>query len=208
MILLMKTMLISPYRLFTKISPLALLKNSRIHNLSAISSGSRVYNCNVDKYTYVGKNTIMCNTNIGKFCSVSYDCIINPGNHPLNMVSTSPVFYSKKNILKQSFGFRNFEEYKNVTIGNDVWIGARVLIKDGITIGNGAIIGACSVVTKDVEPFTIVAGNPARMIRKRFDDATIKKLEVLEWWNWDDAKLKENATFFYHIDDLLKNYDL
>jgi len=80
----------------------------------------------------------------------------------------------------------------DVSIGNDVWIGRETLILSGVTIGDGAVIGARAVVTKDVEPYSIVAGNPARLIRKRFDDKTIHRLLEIRWWDWPPEKINEN----------------
>jgi len=80
----------------------------------------------------------------------------------------------------------------DVTIGNDVWVGINTLVLSGVSIGDGAVIGASSVVANDVPPYTVVAGNPARLIRRRFDDETIKKLLEMKWWNWDIQKIKDN----------------
>lgn len=203
-LLFLKTIMNMPLRLFTKISPLALMKNCKIEKSSSISSGCRVYDCNIDKYTYIGKNTTVCNTEIGKFCSIAYECIINPGDHPLDMISTSPVFYNKKNILKKSFNNVKYNEYEKVLIGNDVWIGTRAFIGKGVKIGDGAIIGAYAVVTKDVEPYAIVVGNPGKVIKKRFDDNIIKQLEKDKWWSWSEEKIKLNAKYFSDIVDFLE----
>jgi len=89
-----------------------------------------------------------------------------------------------------------FQESKNkgdIEVGNDVWIGMESSVMPGIKIGNGAIIAAKSVVTKDVEPYTIVAGNPARVVRKRFDADTIQTLQKIKWWDWDTQKIEENV---------------
>lgn len=204
-VLLLSTILLFPLRFFTKVSPFALIRTSLIDKTSAISSGCKIYNCQIGKYTYLGKKTIAINTEIGNFCSISHECIINPGSHPMNMISTSPVFYSNNNILKKSFSQKRFEEFEKVKIGSDVWIGARTFIKGGVTIGDGAIIGAYSIVTKDVEPFTIVAGNPARVIRKRFDEETATRLSQIEWWKWDDKKIEQNASLFSSPSDFINN---
>lgn len=196
LLFLLNTVIKIPTKLFTKVSPFSLVKNSNINNSSAISLGCRIYDCNIDKYTYIGKNTIICNADIGKFCSIAYDCIINPGDHPLNMISTSPVFYTQSNILRKSFNHEEFNEYEKISIGNDVWIGARAFIGKGVKIGNGAIIGAHAVVTKDVEPYAIVVGNPAKVIKKRFDENMIEILEKEKWWDWDEDKIESNAKYF------------
>ena len=92
--------------------------------------------------------------------------------------------------MKKNFARHEFEIFRRTTIGNDVWIGNRVMIKAGVNISDGAVIGMGSIVTKDIGPYEIWAGNPARMIRKRFDDETIAALEEMKWWNWNDEKIE------------------
>ncbi len=130
---------------------------------------------------------------IGKFCSISHDVtILVDGNHNMDAVTTYPL----------SAGFLSLEHNRpvnypckrHVTIGNDVWIGYGVTILPGVTIGDGAVVGAGAVITKDVEPYAIVAGNPAALLRKRFDDETIAKLLKLQWWSWSDEKIAEHLS--------------
>lgn len=128
---------------------------------------------------------------IGKFCQIATNVrfIMNGANHPMNGFSTYPfkVFggeWSKSSLTPQIKG--------DITIGNDVWIGNSATIMHGVKIGDGAIIGAGSLVTKDVEPYTIVGGNPAKEIRKRFDEETIQLLLAVKWWDWDIEKITNN----------------
>lgn len=189
--ILMINMIIKfPLRLFTRTSAFALIDKSSIHSRASIQSGTRVYRSVVDKYSYISHGCIIVETRIGKFCSIGNNVIINAGKHPTDFVSTSPVFYSKNNVLKKCFSKVVFSEYDFTVIGNDVWIGANAFIKGGITIGDGAIVGAYSVVTRDVEAYSIVAGNPAKTIRKRFDEDTIEKLLAIKWWDFDEFSLK------------------
>jgi acetyltransferase-like isoleucine patch superfamily enzyme len=127
---------------------------------------------------------------IGSFCSIAENVTILLGEgHRPDWVTTYPF-----NILMDDFSDikGNPISKGSVIIGNDVWIGRNAFIRDGVTIGDGAVIGAYSVVTKNVEPYTIVAGNPARPIRKRFDQETIDKLLRIKWWNWSFERIKEN----------------
>jgi virginiamycin A acetyltransferase len=159
-------------------------RNSKISSSASIYPFSRVTNSSISHYTYISYNCTINNCELGKFCSISSGVKIGLGKHPVNFISTSPVFYSPKNPLKivLSKVFK-FIENERVIIGNDVWIGANVTILDGLKIGHGAIIGANSVLTKNVEPYAIVGGVPAKLIRNRFSQNAIVKLLELRWWD-------------------------
>lgn len=194
-----------PKRLFSKISIFAFIHKSIIHSTVAVLLGSKVYWSDIARYTFIGNNCFVIHSSIGSFCSIASNVMIGGGKHPLNFVSTSPVFYSERNILKKCFNKIEFEEYKKTIIGNDVWIGSNAFIKGGVNIGHGAVIGAYAVVTKDIEPYSIVGGNPARVIRKRFDDATIEKLLKSKWWDYNNELLKERATQFNNVEEFLNS---
>lgn len=131
---------------------------------------------------------------IGKFCSIACGAkfIFTSANHTLKSLSTYPfpLFWEEYG-LEQKDVTRAWEKKGDIVIGNDVWIGYEAVIMSGVQIGNGAIIGTRAVVTKDVEPYTIVGGVPAKPIKKRFDDETIKKLQSLCWWDWNKEQLRE-----------------
>lgn len=131
---------------------------------------------------------------IGKFCSIACGAkfLFTSANHKMRSLSTYPfpIFFEEwgldvKNICDA------WDNKGDIVIGNDVWIGYEAVILSGVTIGDGAIIGSRAVVTKDVEPYTIVGGVPAKSIRKRFDDKTILKLENISWWNWDEKQIRK-----------------
>lgn len=131
---------------------------------------------------------------IGKFCSIACGAkfLFTSANHKMRSLSTYPfpIFFEEwgldvKNICDA------WDNKGDIVIGNDVWIGYEAVILSGVTIGDGAIIGSRAVVTKDVEPYTIVGGVPAKSIRKRFDDKTILKLENIRWWNWDEKQIRK-----------------
>ena len=158
----------------------------------------------VESYTYIGTNTVISRTKVGKFCSIAPNCLIGPGSHPTNYVSTSPVFYSNRNRLCVTFSDEEyFEEFSNVIIGNDVWIGEGALIMGGIKIGDGAIIAARSVVTKDVPNYAIWGGIPAKLIRYRFSEDKIQVLLSEKWWDKDESWLRHNFQKFHDIGDFL-----
>ena len=169
-----------------------------------IYSGCHIIDSVIGDFTYCSYDTKINNANIGKFCSIAGRVTIGAAEHPLDWISTSPVFENVKNSgTNIKFATEKIPAVKATTIGHDVWIGEGAMIKQGITIGNGAVIGAMAMVTKDVPPYAIVAGIPAKVIRFRFDENTINTLQESEWWNYDDDKLKElgknirNPEFFF-----------
>lgn len=132
---------------------------------------------------------------IGKFCSISCGAkfLFNSANHSMASLSTYPfpLFFEEWGLDKRNVT-KSWDNKGNIIIGNDVWIGFEALILAGVSIGDGAIIGSRAVVTKDVPPYTIAAGVPARPIRKRFDDDAISNLIKIKWWNWPDEIITEN----------------
>lgn len=197
---LLKNIFALPRRLFSHVALFCVLQDAIVDEKAAICSGVRFYRGKIGKYSYIGNNSFVIDTNIGNFTSISTDCYIGGTNHPTEWVSTSPVFHKWENIMEKNFARHEFEIFKRTNIGNDVWIGNRVMIKAGISIADGAVIGMGAIVTKDVGPYEIWAGNPARMIRKRFDDETIKNLLEKQWWNWSDEKIQEKSAYFTDIE--------
>lgn len=153
---------------------------------------------NLGAYSYVQTNSTICNTEVGKFCSIARDVNIGLANHPMHMVSTSPVFYDNSQPLPEFLTNQcNFTgTLPRTMIGADVWIGQGAMIKAGVKIGVGAVIGAGAVVTKDVAPYIIAAGNPCKQIRSRFSEDIICRLIASEWWMLSDAKLRELSSLF------------
>lgn len=131
---------------------------------------------------------------IGRYCSIACGAkfLFTSGNHALRSLSTYtfPIFYEEYGLNPENITDA-WDNKGDIIIGNDVWIGYEAVILSGVTVGDGAIIGARAVVTKDVPPYTIVGGVPARPIRKRFNDETIAFLEKTRWWNFDKEKIKK-----------------
>lgn len=141
----------------------------------------------VDKIYVIGSQP----TYIGRYCAIASNLTIVTSNHFLN----KPNIQAK---LQNELFSDSMDDISKggVTIGNNVWIGINVTVLPGVTIGDGAVIGAGSVISKSIPPFTIAVGNPARVIRKRFSEKTIRKLMKDPWWEWDREKIKQNKKFF------------
>ena len=166
--------------------------------------------------SYLGEN---CNLNavIGRYCSIASNVVSIGGIHPSSVfVSTHPCFYSTKkqagftfveNTLFQENVMIDSEGHL-IVVGNDVWIGERVMILPGVHIGDGAIIAAGAVVTKNVEPYTIVGGIPARLIRKRFTEYQITRLLDIQWWNKTLNWIQANAESFNNIECFITSNDV
>jgi len=152
---------------------------------------------------------------VGNYCSINSINHIGWASygHHVGNITTYPFGYHAPHLtnlkLFQEITEKKIDKMKKTTyIGNDVWIGSDVSIKAGVIIGDGCIIGFNSNVTKDIPPYSIVGGNPAKLIRKRFDSEIIRKLLIIKWWNWTDTKISENKYFFLtkSINDFIDNF--
>ena len=155
-----------------------------------------MHNVQLGDYSYFAKNAQVANTTIGKFCSIGPNFCCGLGIHPTDGISTHPMFYRGE-----------IEEHGQVTIGNDVFIGANVTILDGVTIGDGAVIGAGAVVSKDILPYAIAVGCPIEIKKYSLDEEQISAMLRIQWWNWDEEKLKDIREMFNDIDGFIAKYD-
>lgn len=179
--------------------------NSDIHKTAKINSGATIVDSTIGRYTYTCYDDEIVNCEIGQFCSISDEVVIGGAEHPMDWVSTSPVFQNVKHSgPKRKFAEFDFEGIKRTIIGNDVWVGKRAIIKAGVHIGDGAVIGSGSVVTKDVPPYAVVGGVPARVIRYRFDEVTIDRLLKSKWWNLPEVELVKYADKINNPDEFLQ----
>ncbi len=173
--------------------------------------GPRCYliECCLGDYTYLAGDVTVVYSTIGKFCSIASHVTINPGNHPMWRVTQHHCTYRR---VQYGFDDRDDEEFfdwrrdDECLIGHDVWIGHGATILAGVQIGTGAVVGAGAVVTKNVAPYEIVAGVPARPIRKRFPDEVIEKLLRIAWWNWDRATLETRFRDLSDLEGFLAKY--
>ncbi|MCS6180477.1 CatB-related O-acetyltransferase [Shewanella baltica] len=158
-------------------------KNVSFSEKVILFSKASIANSKVGRYTYFAGFADVSNADIGSFCSIAKDVIIGMGKHPISYFSTSPALFSDKTILPHRLlpFDSDYKDFEKVIIKDDVWCGRGCMILDGVTIGQGAIIAAGAVVTKDVMPYTIVAGCPARVISSRFSDENIQYLMSINY---------------------------
>ena len=180
-------------RIYNRLRPRTII-NSKINKKSAIGGGSYILNSSIEKYSYCGHNCHIFYASVGSFCSIADEAFIGHGNHPLNWVSTSSAFYKGRESIKKDLASLEFDPSpKRITIDDDVWIGIRAMVKEGVHISVGAVVAMGSVVTHDVPPYAIVAGVPAKVIGYRFDNRIIKKLIESKWWELDESVLKKHS---------------
>jgi len=184
-----------------KIGELVTLLNTSLGKMCMVGNFSKMAYSQMDDLSYIGDYTVVINSVIKKFSSISWGVTIGPEEHDYSRLTNHSFLYSTK-----SFKLTPYKHYspfeKDCVIGNDVWIGCNSTVLRGVTIGDGAVVGANSLVNKDVPPYAIVVGNPARVIKYRFTDEIIQNLVELKWWDIDTRIIKENTELFSSIPSL------
>jgi len=183
------------------VHPTARVKDSSLGAWCEVQERTKLTETVMGDYSYICGDGEVIYTDIGKFCSIASPVRINPGNHPLDRAALHHFTYRSDmfNLGEDDPDFFDWRRQSKVTIGNDVWIGHGVTVMPGVSIGDGAAIGSGAVVTRDVEPFTVVVGVPAKAVRKRFDDETIAGLQALRWWDWSPDMLRERMGDFRRL---------
>lgn len=187
----------------------ARIEKSRIGSWTEIGRDSLIVESTIGDYSYDdGDVSIYC-AEIGKFCSIANRVRINPGNHPRDRVTQHHMTYRRRQFGLDASDDEEFFDWRRArpcVIGHDVWIGHAAVILPGVRIGTGAVVGAAAVVTKDVEPFQVVVGVPARPVRKRFPEDVIACILRSEWWNWDRAELEERWRDLCSVEAFAEKY--
>lgn len=165
----------------------ALILNSKIGELCMIGENTRFCYSHLGDYSYIGDNSHVFSTDIGKFSSISWNVTLGPGNHDFKRLTSHAMLYANRFKMIQEPIYNQYD--KECIIGNDVWIGCNATIFRGVKIGDGAIIGANSIIKKDVSPFSIVGGIDKKL-GIRFDDEIISKILEIKWWNYPPEKIK------------------
>ena len=194
------------------IDPTAQVRQATLGRYTAIGARTVFAESTMGDYSYVVNDANVIYTTIGKFCSIAAMTRINPGNHPMHRASQSHFTYRAAAYFDDAEDDAAFFDWRRahaVTIGHDVWIGHGAIVLAGRNIGTGAVVAGGAVVTKDVAPYTVVAGNPARPVRRRFAENIAERLQNLAWWDWDHARLRTALDDFRHlsVEDFLERHE-
>ena len=193
------------------VDPTAKLVDTELGAYTEVGARTILNEVTMGDYSYVVNDAQITYTTIGKFCSIAAMIRINPGNHPMHRATQAHFTYRASAYFPGESDDADFFAWRrehHCTIGHDVWLGHGAIVLPGRNIGTGAVIAAGAIVTKDVAPYTIVAGNPARPVRRRFSEAVEDGLMDLAWWNWDHEMLRQALPDFRKlpVEDFLSKY--
>jgi phosphonate metabolism protein (transferase hexapeptide repeat family) len=191
------------------IDPTCSVRDSTIGAWVWLGPRTTVHESIVGDYSYTAGDVHIIYSEVGKFCSIASHARLNPGNHPMHRVTQHHLTYRRV-----SYGladtddnaFFGWRRAHRVTVGHDVWIGHGAILLPGVSVGVGAVVGAGAVVTKDVAPYTIAVGVPARPIRRRFPDNMAERLQAIAWWDWSREQIEERYVDFNDLDTFLEKY--
>jgi hypothetical protein len=185
------------------------IQDSTLGPWTAIGANCSIVESTFGDYSYAAGDVAIIYSEVGKFCSIASHVRLNPGNHPMQRVTQHHMTYRR---AQYGFGEVNDEAFfdwrraDKVTIGHDVWLGHGVIVLPGVSIGTGAVVGAGAVVTKDIEPYTIAVGVPAKPLRTRFPADVVEKLLRIGWWDWPRELLEERLDELCDLSAFLEKY--
>lgn len=194
------------------IHPTAEVRDCTLGAYTEVGARTLLLEVELGNYSYIVNDGQMAYTKVGRFCSIAAMTRINPGNHPMHRASQAHFTYRASAYFPGLEDDREFFAWRRapqVVIGHDVWIGHGAVILPGRSIGTGAVVAASAIVTKDVPPYAIVAGNPARIVRPRFPDDIADRLQRLAWWTWSHDTLRVAIPDFraLPVEDFLDKYE-
>jgi phosphonate metabolism protein (transferase hexapeptide repeat family) len=191
------------------VHPSSRIRESDLGAWTDIGPNCSIAESSLGDYTYCAGDVSIIYATIGRFCSIASHVRINPGNHPMQRVTQHHMTYRRRMFGladTDDTGFFQWRRDHHVTIGHDVWIGHAAIVMPGVTIGTGAVIGSQAVVTKDVAPYTIVGGVPAKPIRDRFPREVADRLQDIAWWDWPRGLLEQRFADLNDLDAFLERY--
>lgn len=194
------------------VDPTAIIRDADLGAYCEVGPRTSLLELSMDDYSYVANDSQIAYATIGKFCSIAAMVRINPGNHPMHRATQSHFTYRASAYFPGETDEKSFFDWRrqhHVHIGHDVWIGHGAIVLPGRNIGTGAIVAAGAIVTKDVPAYTIVAGNPAKPIRRRFSNEVANRMAELGWWNWDHERLRQALPDFrgLPVEEFLDKYE-
>src|SRR6202165_3679643 len=194
------------------IDPAASVRESQLGAYTEVGARTILLDVTIGDYSYAVNDAQITYTTIGKFCSIAAMTRINPGNHPMHRASQAHFTYRASAYFPGETDEAEFFEWRrgsHVHIGHDVWIGHGAIVLQGRSVGTGAVVAAGAIVTKGVPAYAIVAGNPARMIKRRFPEAITNRLAGLAWWDWEHENLRNALPDFRKlaVEDFLEKYE-
>lgn len=189
---------------------LAMVRDSKLGKWIEVGARTVIFESEMDDYSYVVQDSQIAYSTIGKFCSIASHARLNPGNHPLDRPALNHFTYraAQFDLGEDDDGFFDWRRASPVSLGHDVWIGHGATVMPGVSIGTGAAIGSGAVVTKDIPPFAVAVGVPARPIRSRFADEVTQDLMEIAWWDWSHDELKKALQDFRQlgIEEFVEKY--
>jgi phosphonate metabolism protein (transferase hexapeptide repeat family) len=190
------------------ISEDSILRDCTFGEFVEVGANNNIQESTIDSYSYTSENCQIIYSNIGKFVNIASYVRLNPAQHPSSRATQHHMLYRREmfGFGEDDLGFFDWRRETKVEIGHDVWIGHNVTIMGGVTVHDGAVIGSGSIVTKDIPPYAIAVGNPAKVIIYRFEENTIEKLQKISWWNWNHETLNSRIDDFNEIEQFIEKY--